>query len=306
MRECRKTNNRNENIFKMVPQLIVVLILALILGISAKYISERPHEDNQAKADKFYFTVDLLGDTNAENELEGTYDICGGGQKEVTFSVKNYFDSLRITETDVKYKVSVESSNTYNSFSLTCAEASVDVNEEITMSKSVGAKSHAYTLTMNEGYADGTVITVTIASSAPYQKTMKLHFVLNTVGAAVTYRVEDAPGVAYATLIIMTNVDIDAEGIMVDWSNINQAENILQVDTTNPYVLDADLKLTGKNAIPLKGYLSKIYTTQEMVVGESISIYFFKTDKSANYSKGSETTPIIAEKNGVYEVFIGN
>lgn len=43
--------------------IIIGLILLLLVGILAKYIFDHQTDVSQVTADKFYFTVDLLGDT---------------------------------------------------------------------------------------------------------------------------------------------------------------------------------------------------------------------------------------------------
>ena len=91
--------------------LILVISISTLVPVFARYVKEINSKVN-IQSDKFYFTVDLLGDTNTDESLEKTYYFYGGDTKEVTFSIQNYFDDYRICDTDVKYEVTMNITST--------------------------------------------------------------------------------------------------------------------------------------------------------------------------------------------------
>ncbi len=267
----------------------VLLVIAVVGGIFAKYVFDKEYLKNKVGAKDFYFTVDILGDTTTVESLTRDIHIYGGEEATVTFTVQNFFDSLRITEYNLTYDVSVECDNDeYSSFSLT---PTTPTSNSMTGGT---AASQDYTLTLPGGYTEETIVTVTVESTKPYRKKMNIRFVLHQGAAPVLYRIEDGVGSPYAELIIMSNVELGAGKLVVDWSGINNraaginAGNYLQVDSTNNYVIDknaeGDYGLYGVNEPDDKGFLDKITTTKEIQSLESISIYLFKKYPMMDYS----------------------
>ncbi|MBQ8403178.1 MAG: hypothetical protein IJX55_01980 [Clostridia bacterium] len=261
----------------------LALVVFLFAGVAAKYVSEREIDDNKVTPSNFYFTVDLLGDTNTESSLSKTFDLYGGDAKEIKFNVQNYFDSSRITSEAIKYTVEVvDSGSTYDKCSLSDANGTLGEDELILNGGEVNHKP--ISLNIQEEYANNDTVVVKVKSTAPYEKEMTLTFVLHTYESPAKYRIEDSADSAVASLIIMTEEDISKGNLTVDWSNISD----LRVDTTNMYVLDENLKLptNSGNVTDADGYLTKIKITKELKAGQSILIYFFKTDITKDYSVG--------------------
>lgn len=291
-----KLNTKRKTIL-IVSVVIVVLVICTIGGLTAKYIYDNIGKDTQVVARDFYFTVDLLGDTNELSDLETDIHLFGGGDKTVPFTVKSYFDDLRINNKDITYTATIECDNgSYNKATFTTKPS------DFVMTANVKADD-AYVISMPAGYERAgktTTVTAVIKSSAPYEKEMRLNFVLHADDAPMTYRVEDNAGDAFATLIVMANEDVAANKITVDWSTVNNGANNLQVDTTSPQVLDNTVKLTTNT--PGSSYLTGITTTRALKKGESIQIYFFKADPSVSYSKPD--TQVSANASGVYALTI--
>lgn len=276
----KKINIKNRTA-KIVIIAFAALLVCLITGISAKYIIENRGKLTQARALDFYFTVDLLGDTNELSELETDLHLFGGGEKTVSFNVQNYFDTLRINDKDIVYTASLECSDASYSNKATFTSQPAD----FTMKASGGSQQDEFTVKFPAGYETaGKTVTVTavIKSSRPYVKEMKINFILHSDDAPLTYRVEDNAGDNFATLIVMANTDVGAGKLHVDWSSINASANVLQIDTTSPYILDGTLSLNSNT--PGDSYLKSVTTTRNMAKGESIQIYFFKSDPNANYN----------------------
>lgn len=278
--------------------IIAVLLLSLVVGISAKYIYDTIGEKTQAVALDFYFTIDALGDTNEMDELETDIHLFGGGEKNVAFAVQNYFDTLRINEKDIKYTVELQCNDAgYENKAVFTQEP-----DNYTMEASSGRHQDEFIVKLPTGYEQqGKTVTVTavVKSSSPYVKEMKLNFVLHSEDAPLTYRVEDNTGDNFATLIVMSNDDIPAGKLLIDWSAINQSENVLQIDTTSPHVLDGTLELDSND--PSTSFLKQVTTTRSIAKGESIQIYFFKSNPNENYNiPDTAVTPV----SGIYNISI--
>ena len=98
-------NKRKYAVYAVI--LLTLLSFGLVSGVLAKYVVEKNY-NVEFESGKFYFTVDLLGDTNELSELTPIYNLYGADTKEINFSVQNYFDELRINENDIKYDIKME------------------------------------------------------------------------------------------------------------------------------------------------------------------------------------------------------
>ena len=283
---------------KRILILSVVLLLAvgLTVGTVAKYVREQQHK-NILAGEAFYFTVDHLGNTNTESSLHKTVELFGGGTHVLPFAVQNFFDELRVTSADVSYTVALDPSSTYGG-------ASLDKNAAGYTLAGGSAREESFVLTVNAGYDEGDTVVVRVASSVPYEKEMTLTFLLHKYESAVSYRVVDGP---VASLIVMTNVALAKGDLVIDWSGVKttggvsqNTQNIFQVDTTSPYIADDVGGVLEFVTNPLAGgYLKSATVTQALEPGESILIYFFKIDATADYSV--ETTPATLV-DGVYRI----
>lgn len=306
MKQVSVQNAKHKRKTRIVPIVgVLVLVFCVCFGVFAKYMQNNKY-DNTVLAEDFYFTVDLLGDTNTVQSLERTVDLYGGGEHELSFTVQNFFDEKRVNGTAIEYTVKIDTENsTYSGASLGAYDASY------TLAAGPDEASKEFVLTIPAGYKEGDRVIVTVASSAPYEKTMTLTFLLHRFTADVSYRVIDQAGSSTASLIIMTNVEVEKGKLFLDWSGaqtrggVFQAEeNILQIDTTNLYILD---EIDGvlqfeTNKIPEGGYLKTATVTRSLKPGESILIYFFKIDPQADYSKD---TTAATYADGKYTVTLG-
>lgn len=282
--------------YLIIVSTLLLILVSTIIGITyAKYIAKKD-VDKGIYSENFYFTVDVLGDTLDYSDLSAEYDFYGGYEKTIIFNVQNYFDDLRITNKQIDYNVSLSISNS--------ATASLSR----TSGSLVGGTKNkqAITLNINDGYTEGTKFIVTISSTSPYVKTMTLTFVLHTYDAEVKYYINDDEGRAYAELVLTSNVKIDVQKLLIDYSAINTEANILQVDITNHYILNNNggVLTTETNDLLNSGssFYKKITNTVAINAGEAVSIIFFKSDKTKNYIVG-ETTVV---KNGdVFEIILG-
>lgn len=283
--------------------IIIFCILAIFLiatctfvSLYAKYLKTK--ESNLGiQSDKFYFTLELLGDTNEEADLSKEYTLYGGDSKLIPFTIQNYFDELRINQTDITYNVSVTEGSEY---------ASVDLVTEQSFNGGIQQEKECI-LTINDGYAHNTKVVVEVTSTAPYVKTMKLIFILSTFESNLHVFINDSVGSLYLELIIDSNVDVVAKNISIDYSSINATTDELLADVTNSYLLDEGNTLVT-NALPAGAtYLTSLTITKPINTGEAISIIMFKNNPSNDYSSINIEllTSVDALSNNVYTIVLG-
>ena len=273
-----------------------LLLAILVTGVVGKYFVNKDSE-NEVTTEDFYFTVDLLGETVEPETLTREINLYGGNSKVLTFSVRNYFDSLRYSSfSNLKYNEPiVDSTSTYGAGDT--SKANIVKGEKITNGNLVDVP---YTLNISSGYVEGDVINVVVKSTEPYKKTLALKFVLHTTGAPVKYRLEDTTGSTYARLIIMSNIELTVGNMVVSWKDISSE---ISVDTTSEFVLDGLELYTNKPTEynSFSGELYKIVITKTIKGKESIQIYFFKNDPSKNYSV-SDTEAVLSDGKYVIEL----
>ena len=338
----RKNDNRKkkgERRLRQKTYVIVCLLLAvccLFGGLLARYIHKSKTDPGQIIANKFYFTVNLLGDTHmvaqngstdtsyafADESTEGTWYLYGASKHAVKVDVQNFYDSLRVTDADISYETSVEITDANGN------KLSIDADKMPTVAKAdnnsdqaentADSTSGKYKLTKNENdtevsdtltltipehttwtYADGTIVTLKVKSTSPYEKTLTLHFVLYAVDTTLSYQVIDSVGSPYAELVLMTNVENgnSATGIQpyLKWTTE------LDIDNTNPLTFTKTETGTFTQMAGMENRDMQI--SQALATGRSESIYFFKTDTSKNYTKGQ--TVVNPSSNGTYIISLG-
>lgn len=280
---------------KAMPLLFLVAgiaLLCLISGIAAKYIQKTDDPGNQVGAKDFYFTVDLFAAEGEEDEnriVEKRVDLFGAGQRELYFTVQNFFDELRVNSDEIEYTVSYTTSD---GLTATVHEPNASLQSGPYKLTGGTASERTFVITATGDIPDeGAEVVVTIQSTAPYNKTMVLTVGLNPQEYDVLYRLEDEPATNSAKLIIMAGKRIQAGELLLDWSAINASGNVLQIDSTNGIFLP---DTTG-------GYAKTATNTKEIEEGASIAIYFFKLDPSINYMIGDTVAQL---SGGKYQVVI--
>jgi hypothetical protein len=318
---------------------IVVVILALMViaaaGVAARYLRSYKSDSGQATAREFYFTTDLLGDSSMVDESgsagegntysfpaeqSGTYYLYGGSAHAITIQVQNFSDTERITQENITYTASVtvetpqNSGNAYERsyVSLKNGDTTWNTGKNHTLS---GKQQESDTLILDipsyqeRSYADGTMVTVLLASTAPYEKTIKLNFCLYSVDTALRYEVNDSFGSPYAELVIMTNVGTNRQ----DGQSSSTVQPYLRwgsdlsIDNTNNLTYTYNEAATsGENPFNQKEGMTdrSMQISRELNPGESESIYFFKSDTSKNYSLTART--VAKNEDGLYLITIGD
>ena len=276
--------NKNK-IFLIFISIVCFISIFSISLVLAKYIKIK-NSNIGISSDKFYFTINLLGNTNTDDSLEKEYHLYGGDSKTIGFSVQNYFDELRYTESYIKYTIEIVEGNTFSNLN-------VDVNNQF-----VGGscESKQCLLNISEEYSDGDVVKIKVSSTEPYTKTMYLIFILHSYTTNLSVSLNDSVGSLYFEIIIDSNVNINAKNLIIDYSDINSITDELQVDLTNNYLLDEGNSLITNKLPDGKLYLDKVTITKKINNGEALNLYFFKTKPSENYKELQVT--IIEEVSG--------
>lgn len=281
---------------KAMPLLFLVAgiaLLCLISGIAAKYIQKTDDPGNQVGAKDFYFTVDLFAAEAEADEnriVEKRVDLYGSGQRELNFTVQNFFDELRINGDAISYTIRYE---TTGGVAAQLTKDSVAVTSGTTYTMAAGSSvEHTFKIAATTAdIPEGSAMVVTVESTAPYNKTMVLTVALNPQQYDVLYRLEDEPNTNSAKLVIMAGKTIAVNELVLDWSAINAGGNVLQIDSTNGAFLP---NMTG-------GYAKTATNTKEIAEGASIAIYFFKADPSKNYTIPNTIAPL---SEGKYQIVI--
>ncbi len=260
-------------------------VLCVLGGVLASYLRTDDFGGNQAAAERFYFTLDLLGDTNDPNKLSTDVHIYGGNSREFPITVQNFFDGQRITAQDITYSITLSSGS----------GATVTPSGSLTLEGSQ-ASSRVHTVTTPHVTAEAQ-FTVSIQSSQPYAKTMTVNFFLHPSLPKLSYYIDDEAGSPYATLYLMAGTEQRPAGTVA--VNLpNGAENALQVDMTNPFVqVSVGMNTTEwaksfTNAVPLS-------------INESRAVVLYKLHPEEDHSIGSADLPVAAtESNGTFTVNI--
>ena len=281
--------------------ILIVTLIAFVALITSPMLAKYLREENRnvgVNAEKFYFTVDLLGDTVIDTQLSKSFDLYGGDDKQLSFNVQNYFDDFRITESNVKYNVSYQvvlpTGSAYDTSKVTLTNAG---DKTLTGNTKSSLK---YDLSILDGYDNGTKVVVTIKSTVPYVKEMTLTFVLNTFSSEYSYYIIDSVNSLYAELIITTNINIPVKGLIIDFSQVNTTSAALQIDASNTYLLDkkdGNLVLETNKVPDGQSFLTSVTNTIAINAGEAVSFKFFKSDITKNYSLSN------TQGNGVSSVY---
>jgi hypothetical protein len=154
---------------------VLLVVVAVVQGFDtrAKYTMTKD-DDVEAVAQAFYFESDLLDG--------GTYEL-PAGTKTITFTLKNYADSLRYAETDIKYEIKLDGVKKTEGTLATGA-----------------TRDEGITITVEKA---GTY-TVAATAAAPYSKTLQAKFVVTEATNGITWEVNDSVGSPIVQLTVRT------------------------------------------------------------------------------------------------------
>lgn len=241
---------RKRTVITVISVLLAVAISAFVIPTFAKYITNRG-EQSELTSKNFYFSSNFL----KSGEVP-TYEIYGNT---VTFAVRNYIDSFRISGADISYTVTADGGTLdKSSGSLSGAVSSSD---NITLS---------YDFATDEMQKE---ITVSVTGTGDFTKTLQAKFIF-IKNDSLRYEIKDEVNRNYAELYIYTGNT--ASDVTINWDKAK-----LLIDETNDYIfgnLNSD-----KNCV----------TVTNIPADTTVKIIFLKTDVSQDYTCGitkSDTT----------------
>jgi len=136
--------------------LALVLLIAGIGGVSAKYVKDFGGTDALVRAKEFYFSSDLLTENGAEYTLNP-------GTKEITFVLRNHDDQLRYSEDAVNYTVAVEGGGTVSPNNGSLSGNEINSTVTVTLSGLQDGESYTVTATGKAGYKKSLTATFSVA-----------------------------------------------------------------------------------------------------------------------------------------------
>ncbi len=305
--------------------IIIILFCSLVGTVVAKYLYSNTTGNGVISLNKYYFTTSLTGDDKMidqsakggvgyqyEASVDKTWNLYGGGTHNFSFEIMNYFDNERVTQASIKYTISV-----------TISDPNVSVNSLITLKDENNNTITSGELLNNNGseylkdsdtvnvhiessenidYEDQTEVIITINSSSPYEKTLKMKFILNRIDSAFSYKIIDSVGSPVMELVLM-----------VDDVNINE---LLGVSVVQPYFKWSDkIAIDNTNSLTYT-YLDGVFHQQTiletggvytMQISRSLnqnaseSIMFYKADTQQDYSVDRTEIEYIDDK---YEIIL--
>ncbi len=323
---------------------MILVVCLLIPSISAKYQYSYKAKPRMVSSDAFYFSTNLTGDSkmamvkegNSQEEYqfqekeEKTWHLYGGSKHTIPIQLRNYDDVLRITQTEIAYRMTLSVRNAEGGemdtslVSIRREEEGEVYPAEQTIQGIIGKTkgeqtsyemdTESFVLDIeryaNGNYADGTTVKLLIESTSPYKKVIELNFVLHREEGCLSYEIRDHSGSSYAELLIKNTVpaDIGEEGQQVQpylrWSDE------LSIDNTNPLTYIYSDSENGESLaftqqqIENQGQMKRMQISRPLRTNESSSIYFFKSDIEQDYTQ--ETTIVHPSSDGIFEIAINS
>lgn len=224
----------------VVSAALLVLSVLCVVPALAKYSTEQGKQ-SEINSPEFYFTSDYLSES-----VLPEYKIYGDS---VSFEIRNYIDSFRVSKEDITYTVSANVGTLSSNGGTLTAET---------------ADSDTVTLTY---IGEEEEITVTVRSTSPYVKELKAKFIF--AESAMRYEITDSAGSYYAELYIHTADE--ARTVTVNWD-----KEVLLIDETNDYVIRGNLTAENNSAS----------VDIDIPAHTTVKIAFFKNDITKDYSCG--------------------
>lgn len=233
----------------VISVLLVAALSLLMIPTFAKYIVKKG-EQSEITSQNFYFSSNFL----KSGEVP-TYEIYGNS---VTFTVRNYIDSLRINGTAIDFTVTADS-------------GTVDIsNGSLT-----GAVSSSKNITLSYDFAADEPqkeITVSATGTGEFTQTLSAKFIFIHYDG-LRYEIKDQPNRDYAELYIYTGNT--AGNVTMNWNIAN-----LVIDETNDYIFGNTTLNAAKNSV----------TVTDIPADTTVKIVFFKKIIAQDYTRGMTKT----------------
>lgn len=213
-----KSREKKDRRLWLVLLLVLLLALAGIGGLFAKYRSDRQREAAMI-ADNFHFTSNYL------TESGGTVSVAGTGET-ITFDLYNYEEennTAAVSESNIQYTISADVSGWVISSIVAGTESlSTTASSHTLTADTTGGNGVTHTVTLQYMGTEATPpdVTVTVKSTAPYSKTLKATFSM-AGSAEPTWKVENNTN--YVLLTIDSNAY--SGNVTVSWTEEYSPDN---------------------------------------------------------------------------------
>ena len=239
------------------PLIALLLVVGLMMTVTfagitfSRYMTENVLTPRQADSANFFFTSDILVETNNRSVPNYNLVFNQGQTPQITFALRNFKNDLNWSGADISYKVEYslnKSSNILAETGKIIAQESNGVEKSVTIALP-GAKA-------------GDTVTVIVTSTAPYETVLMGNFTFHTPDTGWSYDVSQ--NVNSNVVILTLNTKSIPENKII---SITCPEGVM------PDRLDSRLTING----------NKISIT---VSGEdNYRVVFYKTDPARQYEK---------------------
>ena len=239
---------------KTLTSLILVVVSTVLIVVSAsvtlaKYATV--HKDDPTVEPKsFYFESDLLGDpTNVPAYYLAV--------NEIRIAVMNFADSLRWSEVDITYDLTVAEAGG--------AEIESLKNQELTAVNNGPADPVTHVIS---DLAFGKTYTVTLSATAPYTKTLTANFTVYDERNSVSYSVyppQDTSSALYGDNVVYVEVKTNElkRNVSVYWQNGYVPDNSYKPQEDSQGTVDLNVELEPHSTYVLRFFKSDTTVTYD-------------------------------------------
>ena len=241
---------------KMTLSLILVVLSTVLIVLSASVTLAKyarvDKDDDPVTPKSFYFESDILGDTN---NVPAYYL----GVNEIRISLMNFADSLRYSEVDITYD-------------LTISEGGAVIEEKSLRNQTLTAVNNGPADAVTHiisGLAFGKTYTVTATATAPYAKTLTATFTVyderNSVSYSVYPSTAEAQTATYGDKVVYLEIKTNEVGkkVAVYWQNGYVPDNAYGIQGDSQGTVDLNVELEPYSTYVLKFYKSNSATTYD-------------------------------------------
>ena len=275
--------------------LVVFLTITVVFGRYIKNILNNFILETKA----FYFNSTVLG-INGKNYSITNWD--GVNSYPLTIDLNNRKNDERYTTSDIVYTISVTCPST-----VTCTKS----KNGDTIHPDDETDSYVITVTPNQNFYEGdtVVVTTSVTSSSPYQKTMSATYTIGVEKSNFSYEIVDSANSKYLTINFTNSIGYyevqQAFGSYAVGDQVSLEDYALLSSTDQAKCFSAIVTVTYSPAILLVDMTSKFFLHREATpyqeqtiggyqyvsqfafkvnAGSNSSIIFYKDDPTQNYT----------------------
>lgn len=262
-----KKSNIMKKVMMVICAVLVISSLALVGGVTAKYLRRHTAGDNAVSAARFYVESNYLTTLQTEDTPQKHYYL-NAGTTSVTVELYNFLDELRVSEVAITYTITIESDDeefSIDGYQKETSENSVKLTNTINVAKEKTTTQIPLNLKNGHSYS------VRVEANGGYTKTL-----------AATFHVEEAADKSGCTVTKNDNFVV-----LTIWTGNTGGTVTFTVpeglipDETDPFL--ASSAANGTYAKKLEAYSSVSYRF-------FISVGYTAGSKFAVYLDGTQLT----------------